>query len=90
MRWATSATALRELLGAYGSLDLFRLISYDSGACSLENADLVRANSLHYLFGLKGSARGARELGKGSLLTSGLRDGQAFRGGVPQCGTCLG
>ena len=49
------ATALRELLDTYGSLDLFRLISYDAGACSLENAALVRANGLHYLFGLKGT-----------------------------------
>jgi hypothetical protein len=45
--------ALRELVRAYGSLDLFRLVSYDAGACSLENATLVRELGLHYLFGLK-------------------------------------
>ncbi|MBI4702687.1 MAG: ISAs1 family transposase [Deltaproteobacteria bacterium] len=46
-------TALRHLVAAYGSLDLFRLVSYDAGACSQDNASLVRELSLHYLFGLK-------------------------------------
>lgn len=49
------ANAFRELHDTYRSLDLFRMVSSDAGACSLENADLVRASSLHYLFGLKGS-----------------------------------
>lgn len=48
-------TALREVMRAYGPLDLFRVVSYDSGACSLENANLVRELRLHYLFSLKGT-----------------------------------
>jgi hypothetical protein len=46
-------TALREVVRTYAPLDLFRLVSYDAGACSLENANLVRELRLHYLFGLK-------------------------------------
>jgi len=49
------ADALQQLVDAYGSLSMFRLISYDAGACSLANATLVRGKKLHYLFGLKGS-----------------------------------
>jgi hypothetical protein len=50
------ATALREVVRAYGRLGLFRLVSYDAGACSRDNADLiVREWHLHYLFGLKGT-----------------------------------
>jgi hypothetical protein len=49
------ATALRELVRAYGSLGLFRLVSYDAGACSRDNADVVRELHLDYLFGLKGT-----------------------------------
>jgi hypothetical protein len=45
--------ALDHVLDAYGKLDLFRLITYDAGACSLENATAVRSRGLHYLFGLK-------------------------------------
>jgi hypothetical protein len=46
-------TALRELVHAYGSLDLFRLVSADAGLCSRANAAAVRGHGLHYLFGLK-------------------------------------
>jgi hypothetical protein len=49
------ATALREVVRAYESLGLFRLISYDAGACSFDNANTVRDLGLHYLFGLKGT-----------------------------------
>lgn len=49
------ATALREVWQAYAPLGLFRLVSYDAGACSLENANVVRGLQLHYLFGLKGT-----------------------------------
>jgi len=49
------ATALREVVRAYAPLGLFRLVSYDAGACSLENANVVRGLQLHYLFGLKGT-----------------------------------
>ena len=45
--------ALDELMATYGSCDLFRLISYDAGACSEDNARAVRQHGLHYLFGLK-------------------------------------
>lgn len=48
-------TALRNLVAAYDGLDLFRLLTYDAGALSLDNADAVRAVGLHYLFGLKGT-----------------------------------
>jgi len=48
-------TALDALLEAYGHLDLFRLVTYDAGACSKANADHIRSRNLHYLLGLKGS-----------------------------------
>jgi hypothetical protein len=47
--------ALDGLVDTYGHLDLFRMITYDAGACSLDNASAVRERSLHYLFGLKGT-----------------------------------
>ena len=46
-------TALRALCRAYHGLDLFRLVTYDAGACSLANASLVRELGLHYFFALK-------------------------------------
>lgn len=46
------ATALDELVGAYAGLDLFRMVTYDSGACSRTNAAAVRRHHLHYLFRL--------------------------------------
>jgi hypothetical protein len=49
------ARALDALLEAYGNLDLFRLVTYDAGACSKANADHIRNRNLHYLLGLKGS-----------------------------------
>jgi hypothetical protein len=45
--------AFFELLRVYGKLDLFRLISYDAGGCSRENADLVHEHGYYYLFALK-------------------------------------
>jgi predicted transposase YbfD/YdcC len=45
--------ALDQLVQTYGHLDLFRLVTYDAGACSLDNANAVREQNLHYLFGLK-------------------------------------
>ena len=53
MGWFQSALAL--LMDAYGHLDLFRMVTYDAGACSLANANAVRSYRLHYLFGLKAS-----------------------------------
>jgi hypothetical protein len=51
----TFERALQNACDAYGSLDLFRLVTYDAGACSLQNASFVRQRQLHYLFGLKSS-----------------------------------
>jgi hypothetical protein len=45
--------ALEHLVRIYGGLDLFRLVTYDAGACSAANASAVRRHRLHYLFGLK-------------------------------------
>ena len=36
------ASVIEDLMSAYGSIDLFRLVSYDAGACSEANARLVR------------------------------------------------
>jgi hypothetical protein len=60
--------ALDGLLDAYKGLDLFRLVTYDAGACSLDNATYARSRGVHYLFGLKDSqpsllAEAARCLG---------------------------
>lgn len=46
-------TALEELMDAYGSLDLFQVISGDAGVCSEANARAVKSYGLDYLFGLK-------------------------------------
>jgi hypothetical protein len=53
MGWFPSA--FRSLMNAYGPSDLFRLVTYDAGAASLDNAALVREHGVHYLFGLKAS-----------------------------------
>ena len=49
------AASFRSLMATYGRLNLFRLVTYDAGACSLQNADLVREHHVHYLFALKDS-----------------------------------
>ena len=46
---------LDHLTAAYAGIDLFRMVTYDAGACSEHNGSVVRAKRLHYLFGLKGS-----------------------------------
>lgn len=46
-------TAFESLLEAYPGVDLFRLVTYDAGATSLENATFVREQGVHYLLGLK-------------------------------------
>ena len=51
----TFESALRSLHHTYRSLNLFRLVSYDAGACSLYNANVVRELKLDYLFALKDS-----------------------------------
>ena len=45
--------ALGELMEAYGTLALFRLVSGDAGLCSLANASAVKGYGLDYLLGLK-------------------------------------
>ena len=52
---STFERALDVLLAAYGQLDLFRLVTYDAGACSKANAQHIRDRRLHYLLSLKGS-----------------------------------
>lgn len=47
--------ALDALMATYCRSDLFRLVTYDAGACSVDNAEAVRKHGLHYLFGLKAS-----------------------------------
>jgi hypothetical protein len=44
--------ALRQLLHAYGTLDLFRVAMYDAGACSEANARGTRELGLHYVMQL--------------------------------------
>jgi predicted transposase YbfD/YdcC len=51
----TFERALDGLLASYGQLDLFRLVTYDAGACSKANAQHIRDRGLHYLLSLKGS-----------------------------------
>jgi hypothetical protein len=47
--------ALDRLCLAFAGLDLFRLVTYDAGACSKAHARAVRDRDLHYLFVLKTS-----------------------------------
>jgi Transposase DDE domain len=44
--------ALAHAMRAYAGKDMFRVITYDAGACSVANAAAVRAHNLHYVFGL--------------------------------------
>lgn len=53
------STALQELVEAYRSIGLFKLISTDAGMCSEAHGRLiVEELHLHYLFGLKGDQPG--------------------------------
>jgi DDE_Tnp_1-associated len=47
------AHALRSVISHYSRSDLFRLVTYDAGACSAYNGEVTRELGLHYLFGLK-------------------------------------
>src|SRR5262249_29061598 len=40
--------SLCSLVKAYRGIDLFRMVSYDAGACSEHNGCVVRASGLHY------------------------------------------
>jgi hypothetical protein len=47
--------AFKSLMQVYGKTNLFKVVSYDAGACSEEHGRLVVEAKKHYLFGLKGS-----------------------------------
>jgi hypothetical protein len=47
--------ALEDLVDAYASLDLFRVVMYDAGACSQANARATRGLHLHYVMVLNES-----------------------------------
>lgn len=51
----TFRTVLGHVLSTYSTLDLFRLVAYDAGAASLDNANAVIEHHLHYLFCLRGT-----------------------------------
>jgi hypothetical protein len=51
-------TALRALVQTHQGMDLFRLVTYDAGACSLHNATVTRELGLHYLFAINDSQPG--------------------------------
>jgi hypothetical protein len=51
----TFERSLDALLAVYGHIDLFRLVTYDAGACSKSNAQYITDRGLHYLLSLKGS-----------------------------------
>jgi hypothetical protein len=69
------AHVFSELLRVYGSLGLFKLVCYDTGACSEENARLVRERGYHYLFQIKGPQ--PTLLAEAQRLLSGLGAEQA-------------
>jgi hypothetical protein len=48
-------TAFEHVVQAYAGLDLFRLVTYDAGACSAPNALAVLQRGCHHLLGLKGN-----------------------------------
>ena len=52
--------AFTELVAAYGK-KLFRLVTYDAGACSFVNAGAIIAAGFDYLFSLKGSQHALHE-----------------------------
>lgn len=78
--------ALAELVATYGQSGLFRLLSYDSGACYEHNGRAVREADLHYLFVLKenqptlwGEARrllGGQPPSQALFSTEDLREGK--------------
>jgi hypothetical protein len=85
--------ALHELLDAYGSLDLFKLVVYDAGACSMVNARSTREAGLHYMFRIKkgkqpklaGAAEqelGARGINEADAVVDGDFNGQPERRSV--------
>jgi hypothetical protein len=58
------AIALDSLCKTYSGLEMFDLVTYDAGACSVHNAALVRERGLHYLLGLTANQPSLREEAK--------------------------
>jgi len=71
----TYVSALERLVAAYASLDLFRVVMYDAGACSQANARATRGLGLHYVMVLNEAqptlhAEAKRlDMGPGTLVT---------------------
>jgi hypothetical protein len=74
---ATFRQAFLQLVDAYGRLDLFRLVTYDAGACSKRNATLVRERGYHYLFALKKPQKALLPRAQSLLAALGSDDAQA-------------
>lgn len=85
--------ALDELLEAYASLGLFKLVVYDAGACSRVNARCTRESGLHYMFRLKqgkqpklyraaGQELGGRGLDEADAIIEGSFQGKPERRSV--------
>jgi hypothetical protein len=67
--------AFLSLVNSYGRSNLFRLVTYDAGACSAYNARLVTSHGYDYLFALK---KGQKALFKeAGRLLAGLSAEQA-------------
>ena len=68
--------AIYELLNAYGSLNLFKLVVYDAGACSRVNARNTCELGLDYMFRLKhGKQPKLYEAAQAELEKRGLEHG---------------
>jgi hypothetical protein len=83
----TFLPCVHALLKAYGSLDLFRMVSADAGSCSEDNGREVRALGVHYLFGLKGTqlvllTEARRQLGPAAQPTPLASSHDELGGGV--------
>jgi hypothetical protein len=73
-------TALESVYRTFRKAHLFELVSYDSGACSASNAQLVIDKPLHYLFGLKENQ--PTLAAEGRRLLGGLKPNQAAASSV--------
>lgn len=67
--------AFKSLVKVYRKSGLFKMVSYDAGACSEGNGREVVEEKLHYLFGLKGSQ--PTLLNEAKSLLGGLRPEEA-------------
>lgn len=67
--------AFESLVKTYGKSGLFKMVSYDAGACSEEHGRLVVEKGCHYLFGLKGTQ--PTLLNEAKALLGGLRSEEA-------------